>query len=75
MEEYRLPQASVKNTLKWIVAGKLSLPQILVCQGSEEERFCAYSRMVGNSSLISDLVDDVESVCLSIFKKGVRLNV
>ena len=25
--------------------------------------------MVGNSSLISDLVDDVESVCFSIFKK------
>jgi hypothetical protein len=32
-------------------------------------------RMVGNSSLISDLVDDVESDCLSIFKKGVRLYV
>jgi hypothetical protein len=26
-------------------------------------------RMVANSSLISDLVDDVESVCFSIFKR------
>jgi hypothetical protein len=52
MEGYHLPQASAKNTLKWILVGKLSLPQIPVCQGSEEERFCAYSRMVGYTEII-----------------------
>ena len=32
-------------------------------------------QVAGNSSLISDLVDNVKSDRFSIFKKGVRLNV
>jgi hypothetical protein len=37
--------------------------------------FTDSERLIGKSSLISDLVDDVESDRLSIFKKGVRLYV
>jgi hypothetical protein len=57
----------------WIPHGKRKFrPAFYLVTG---DRVGGSERAVVNSSLISDLVDDVESVCLSIFTKGARLNV